>query len=91
MFGGPVGVEDVGGDARGAVDRRTATMLYGVGTAVFPYAGSCLRIGASVTAPRGGPLGRTTARVGPAAAVLRRVTVGSLTAGAARAVSEAVS
>ena len=41
--------------------------------------------------PPRGPFGRTTARVGPAAAVLRRVTVGSLTAGADRAVSEAVS
>ncbi len=41
--------------------------------------------------PGGGRLAITTARVGPAAAVLRRVTLGPLTAGADRAVSEEVS
>ncbi len=44
-----------------------------------------------MTVTRKGPLGRTTARVGPAAAVLRRVGLASLTAGADPAVSGEVS
>ena len=84
--------EGVGGDAperSGSEDRHDA--VRGSGPQYVHSQVVASKSAPSVTVPLRGPLGRTTARVGPAAAVLRRVGLASLTAGADHPVSEEVS
>ena len=76
-----------GGGRQGCGRRAGAQWIGGpprcctrVGIAVFPCADGFLRIWASVTALMGGPLEIAPARVDSAAAVLRRVAMGSVTA-----------
>src|SRR5216683_4859612 len=86
--GGCYSLPDVGGGERVRGWRRAGALWIGepprcctrVEIAVDPYAGGCLRIGASMTASRREPLEIAPARIGSAAAVLRRVDNDSVTA-----------